>query len=187
MAVLPISRMGSEVLKRRAGEITTMTDPALAPLVNDMIETMMVARGVGLAAPQVGVDRRVVVFFVPAARNADAEVPLTVMINPVIEPLTRTQDEQYEACLSVPGLTGKVPRWTKIRYSYQDLTGARIVREAVDFHARVVQHECDHLDGVLYPQRMTDMRTLAFADVLQAEAIAKGETVELDEEGVAAE
>jgi peptide deformylase len=186
MAVLPISRMGSEILKRRAADVTGI-DPALASLVNDMIETMMAARGVGLAAPQIGIDKRIVVFFVPAARNADVEVPLTVMVNPLIEPLTRAQAEQYEACLSVPGLTGKVPRFTKIRYSYTDLTGARIVREAADFHARVVQHECDHLDGVLYPQRMTDMGTLAFADVLQAESIARGETVELDEEGVAAE
>src|SRR5581483_10009281 len=121
MAVLPISRMGSEILKRRADEVTTLSDPALGPLVNDMIETMMAARGVGLAAPQVGAPKRIVVFFVPAARNADVEVPLTVMINPVIEPLSRAADEQYEACLSVPGLTGKVPRWTKIRYSYNDL------------------------------------------------------------------
>lgn len=186
MAVLPISRMGSEILKRRAQDVPA-DDPAIPALVNDMIETMMAARGVGLAAPQVGVPKRIVVFFVPAARNGNDEVPLTVMINPVIEPLTRAQDEQYEACLSVPGLTGKVPRYRKIRYSYQDLSGRRIEREAVDFHARVVQHECDHLDGVLYPQRMTDMRTLAFADVLQAEAIAKGEEIELDEEGVAAE
>jgi peptide deformylase len=179
--------MGSEILKRRADEVSDADAPTLPTLVNDMIETMMAARGVGLAAPQVGLAKRIVIFFVPAARNGDVEVPMTVMINPVIEPLTRQADEQYEACLSVPGLTGKVPRWTKIRYSYQDLTGKRIVREAADFHARVVQHECDHLDGVLYPQRMLDMRTLAFADVLQAEAIAKGQKVELDEEGVAAE
>ena len=130
-----------------------------------------------------GVGKRIVIFFVPAARNADVEIPLTVMINPEIVPLTRDEDEQYEACLSVPGLTGKVPRWTKIRYSYQDLNGEQIVREAKDFHARVVQHECDHLDGVLYPQRMNSMQTLAYVDVLQAEASAKGKPVAVDEEG----
>ena len=183
MAVLPISRMGSEILKRRAEEVSASGDPTVAPLVNDMIETMMAARGVGLAAPQVGVGKRIVVFFVPASRNADVEVPLTVMINPVIEPLTRQADEQYEACLSVPGLTGKVPRWTKIRYSYTDLAGQRIVRDADDFHARVVQHEYDHLDGILYPRRMKDVGTLAFVDVLQAEAAAKGKAVKVDEEG----
>ncbi|MHB1206206.1 MAG: peptide deformylase [Rhodospirillaceae bacterium] len=184
MPVLPISRMGSDILKRRADEVLDAKAPAVASLVNDMIETMIEAKGVGLAAPQVGVGQRVVIFFVPAGRNADVEVPLTVMVNPVIEPLTGVQDEQFEACLSVPNLTGKVPRWTNIRYSFTDLTGQKIVREADDFHARVVQHECDHLDGLLYPQRMKDMRTLAFVDVLQAEAIAKGKKVEVDEEGV---
>ena len=183
MPVLPISRMGADVLKRRAEDVADAKDPAVARLVNDMIETMVDAKGVGLAAPQVGVSQRLVIFFVPADRNGDAEVPLTVMINPVIEPLTGLQAEQYEACLSVPSLTGKVPRWTKIRYSYTDLTGQRIVREADDFHARVVQHECDHLDGILYPQRMKDTRTLAFVDVLQAEAAAKGKPVKVDEEG----
>ncbi len=183
MSVLPISRMGADVLKRRADDVADAQDPAIAALVNDMIETMIDAKGIGLAAPQVGVGKRVVIFFVPAERNGNTEVPLTVMINPVIEPLTGMQVEQFEACLSVPSLTGKVPRWTKIRYSYTDLTGQKIVREADDFHARVVQHECDHLDGILYPQRMKDIRTLAFVDVLQAEAAAKGKPVRVDEEG----
>ena len=183
MPVLSISRMGADVLKLRAEDVTDTRDPAVASLVNDMIETMIDAKGVGLAAPQVGISKRIVLFFVPAERNGNVEVPLTVMINPVIEPLTGVQAEQFEACLSVPSLTGKVPRWTKIRYSYTDLAGQRIEREADDFHARVVQHECDHLDGILYPQRMKDMRTLAFVDVLQQEAIAKGKKVKVDEEG----
>ncbi len=183
MPVLPILRMGADVLKRRADEIADATDPAIASLVNDMIETMIDAKGVGLAAPQVGAGKRLVIFFVPAERNAGVEVPLTVMINPVIEPLAGVQVEQFEACLSVPGLTGKVPRWTRIRYSYTDLTGQKVAREADDFHARVVQHECDHLDGILYPQRMKDIRTLAFVEVLQAEAAAKGKPVKVDEEG----
>jgi peptide deformylase len=161
--------MGAEVLKHRADEVTDFSDPALPALVNDMIDTMIESRGVGLAAPQVYAPKRIVIFFVPGSRNEGAEVPLTVMINPVIEPTSEIQETQYEACLSVPGLTGKVPRWTRIKYSFQDLSGARIEREAADFHARVVQHECDHLDGMLYPMRMTDMSTLAYVETLKAE------------------
>jgi len=182
MTVLPIARMGADVLKRRADEVTDFKNPALPALVNDMIDTMISAHGVGLAAPQVSHPQRVVIFFVPAARNGGVEVPITVMINPVITPLAEDKNDAYEACLSVPGLTGIVPRFTTIRYSFQDLSGAVIEREARDFHARVVQHECDHLDGLLYPQRMADMTTLAYADVLQAEAQLAGKTLELDEE-----
>jgi peptide deformylase len=184
MTVLPLFRMGSEVLKRRAAEITDFADPALPILVADMEETMVAAYGVGLAAPQVGVSQRLVMFYVPGARNGGIEVPLTVMVNPIIEPLGPDQGEDWEACLSVPGLTGRVPRWTDIRYSFHDVTGRQHVRQAHGFHARVVQHECDHLDGVLYPMRMTDMASLAFGDVLQAEAKAAGRVIELDEEGI---
>ena len=183
MSVLPIARMGAEVLKLRAEEVADFKDGALPVLINDMIETMVHAHGVGLAAPQVFQSRRIVVFFVPAARNGGVEVPLTVMINPVIIALDPSRDEALEACLSVPGLTGLVPRFTNIKYYYHDLDGGLIEREAHGFHARVVQHECDHLDGMLYPHRMEDMTTLAFADVLQAEAAAKGQVLELDEEG----
>lgn len=174
MAVLPLSRMGAEILKKRAPEVTEFSDPALLTLVEDMIETMEAAYGVGLAAPQVGVSTRVVLFYVPPQRNGGVEVPLTLMINPVIEPTGPDQAEDWEACLSVPGLTGRVHRWSSIRYSFQDIRGQTHTREAKDFHARVVQHECDHLDGVLYPMRMTDMASLAFGDVLQAEAKARG-------------
>jgi len=106
-----------------------------------------------------------------------------VMINPILTPLGPKQAEGWEACLSVPGLTGRVPRWTALKYSYHDLSGKRVEREAHDFHARVVQHECDHLDGVLYPQRMTDMTSLAFSDVLTHEAAAAGQKLDLDPEG----
>ena len=183
MTALPVARMGAEVLKRRAAEVTDFNDPALKTFIEDMVETMHAERGVGLAAPQVSSSVRIVVFFVPAARNNGQEIPITVMINPVITPLDDTKNEAYEACLSVPGLTGMVPRFTHIKYSYQDLNGKRVEREAHDFHARVVQHECDHLDGILYPQRVVDMTTLAFSDVLQAEADAEGRELELDEEG----
>ena len=184
MPVLPIARMGADVLKRRAEEVTDFKDPALPALVDNMLETMTAAHGVGLAAPQVSVPKRIVMFYVPAARNKGVDVPLTVMINPVITPLTQDQNEGWEACLSVPGLTGEVPRYTSIKYRYQYLNGATVEREAEDFHARVVQHECDHLDGILYPMRMNDMETLAFVDVLDAEARARGETLDLDEEGI---
>ncbi|MBL8642682.1 MAG: peptide deformylase [Rhodospirillaceae bacterium] len=186
MAVRPIARMGAEVLKRRAEEVTEFTDPALPALISDMVETMVAAHGVGLAAPQIGVPKRIVMFFVPAGRNNGVDVPLTVMINPVITPLTPETNDDWEACLSVPGLTGKVPRYNSIRYSWQDIHGQRFERTAENFHARVVQHECDHLDGVLYPMRITDLTTLSFVDTLKAEAEAKGEELELDEEGEAA-
>lgn len=183
MAILPIARMGADILKRRAQEVTDFQDPKLPALVNDMIETMMSVRGIGLAAPQVSVPQRLVIFFVPADRNQGIEIPLTVMVNPVLIPLGEAKEEGWEACLSVPGLTGRVPRWTGLRYSYQDLKGERVEREARDFHARVVQHEYDHLDGILYPQRMADMASLAFADVLTSEASAAGKKLDLDPEG----
>ena len=175
MAILPVAHMGAEVLKRRADEIADFADPALPLLVNDMIDTMFAQVGVGLAAPQVFAPKRVVVFYVPKSRNSGDEVPLTVMVNPIITPMTDAQEEQFEGCLSVPGLTGKVPRWVKIHYSWQDLKGNRFEREAADFHARVVQHECDHLDGMLYPMRMKDLTTLAFVDALQAEREKAGQ------------
>ena len=183
MAILPIARMGAEILKRRAEEVTDFKDSALPALVNDMIDTMTAARGVGLAAPQVSVPKRVVIFWVPADRNGGSDIPLTIMVNPVLTPLGETREEGWEACLSVPGLTGQVPRWTRLKYTYQDLQGQRVEREAMGFHARVVQHECDHLDGILYPQRMADMTSLAFTDVLTSEAAASGKTLDLDPEG----
>lgn len=164
MAILDIALMGQSVLKGRAHEVSNFSDPELLQFVEDMKETMVHAGGVGLAAPQVFVPLRIVIFFVPEDRNNGAAVPLTVMINPVIKPLADDMDEQWEACLSVPGLTGVVPRWTKIKYSYQDVDGSLRERTADGFHARVVQHECDHLDGVLYPMRMIDMATLAFVE-----------------------
>jgi peptide deformylase len=183
MAVRSIARMGANVLKVPAAAVTDFADPGLAALIDDMVETMIAVNGVGLAAPQVFDSRRVVIFFVPAARNGGVEVPLTVMVNPVITPVSDARNDDWEACLSVPGLTGVVPRWSSIRYAFQDLRGARHEREAHGFHARVVQHECDHLDGTLYPMRMTDLSTLAFVDALKAEAEARGETLEIEDEG----
>ncbi len=174
MAILKIARMGHPVLAAPAKAVEDPTAPGLRRLVRDMIETMADADGTGLAAPQVHVPLRVVVFFVAAARaeggdeagagGAESQaVPLTVLINPEVEPLTDEMVSGVEGCLSVPGLIGQVPRYTRVRYSGIALEGERLVREAEGFHARVVQHECDHLDGILYPQRMTDLKTLVFA------------------------
>jgi peptide deformylase len=175
-----ILQMGHPMLARRALPVADPAAPSVRALVKDMIATLIEANGAGLAAPQIGVSLRVVVFQAPAARtrNADsppdaeesydATAPLTVLINPEIDPLTDEMDTDWEACLSVRGLMGRVPRFTHIRYRGVDLDGQLVERRASGFHARVVQHECDHLDGILYPQRMTDLKTLIFAD--QAEA-----------------
>jgi peptide deformylase len=178
MAILKIARMGHPVLRRAAAPVADPTAPEIHRLVRDMLETMEDAGGTGLAAPQVHVPLRLVVFFVSGPRaDAEAEdglgradVPLTVLINPVIEPLTGDEALGPEACLSVPGLVGLVPRVTRIRYRGLTLAGEPLDREAEGFHARVVQHECDHLDGILYPQRMTDLSLLAFTSEVGRDA-----------------
>jgi peptide deformylase len=168
MALLKIARMGNPVLRARAAEIADPTAPEIRRLVDDMIETMADAGGTGLAAPQVHVPLRLVVFFVGPERLSglpgDIEQDLTVLINPAIEPIGHERAFGWEGCLSVPGLRGVVPRHLHVRYRGQGLDGEVIEREAAGFHARVVQHECDHLDGILYPQRMTDHRLLMFAE-----------------------
>ena len=160
--------MGHPVLRERAKPVAEFGTPELKQLVQDMIETMESKNGAGLAAPQVGVPQRVVIFGVEHnPRYPDAEpVPFTVLVNPKIVMLTREVEEDWEGCLSVPGMRGVVPRYTKLRYSGFDADGNPIEREATGFHARVVQHECDHLDGILYPQRMTDLSKLGFIEEL---------------------
>jgi peptide deformylase len=172
MAILKIARMGHPVLRRRADPVTDPTAPEVRRLVADMLETLADIGGIGLAAPQVHVPQRVVLFEVPARRaeqegDERAAVPLTVLVNPEIEPLGPEMALGWEACLSVPGLTGAVPRYLRIRYRGTTPEGETIEREAEGFHARVVQHECDHLDGVLYPMRMTDLSLLAFTEELR--------------------
>jgi peptide deformylase len=152
--------MGNPVLRKIAEPIVDPTDPAVARLAADMIATMLDAPGVGLAAPQISESRRIIVFRVPADRGEGEEVANTVLLNPVIEPLTGDMVLGWEGCLSIPGLRGLVPRYARIRYRGHGLDGARIEREASGFHARVVQHEVDHLDGVLYLDRMDDLRLL---------------------------
>jgi peptide deformylase len=167
MAILKIARMGHPILRSPAEPVADPTAPEIRALVGDMWETLADIGGAGLAAPQVHVGKRVVIFHVPKARaereGADAVSP-TVLINPEIEPLDQDIAEGWEACLSVPGLTGWVPRHARIRYRALNPDGEMIEREAAGFHARVVQHECDHLDGVLYPMRMTDLSKLMFVE-----------------------
>lgn len=170
MAVRPILYMGDTRLLKIAKPVTAFNTRELHALVEDLLDTMQTADGAGLAAPQIGVGLRVVVFgFDRNPRYPDAEpIPQTVLINPLIKPLSDNQNEAWEGCLSVPGLRGMVPRWTHIRYSGFDPLGIPTERHARDFHARVVQHECDHLDGILYPQRMTDMSRFGFIKELEA-------------------
>lgn len=163
--------MGHPVLAQRAAPVANPTAPDIRRLVADMVETMIDANGAGLAAPQVHVPLRVVVFQAPAERSDpglsnderfDHTAPLTILINPEIEIADSSVDGGWEGCLSVPGLRGYVERPAHIRYRGFDLEGRRLERTARGFHARVVQHECDHLDGVLYPQRMRDLQRLIF-------------------------
>ena len=163
-----VLRMGDPRLLERARPVERFDVPELHALLADMRETMAHKNGAGLAAPQIGVGLRVVIFGVRAnPRYPDAdEVPDTVLINPVLEPLGAETEEDWEGCLSVPGLRGVVPRYRRIRYSGSDERGVRFERTVEGFHARVVQHECDHLDGILYPMRIRDFARFGFNDVL---------------------
>jgi peptide deformylase len=169
MAVHPILKMGDERLLRIAKPITEFDTPELHRLVADMFETMAAANGAGLAAPQIGVDLQLVIFGTdaPNPRYPDAPlVPRTILLNPQITPVGTEEEEGWEGCLSVPGLRGVVPRWKTIRYTGFDLYGDPIDRTVDGFHARVVQHECDHLVGKLYPMRVRDFTKFGFTEVL---------------------
>ena len=169
MAVHTILKMGDPRLLRVAQPVTAFGTEALRQLVTDLVDTMAAAHGAGLAAPQIGVDLQVVIFGTdaPNPRYPDAPVvPRTVLVNPVITPLGEAEEEGWEGCLSVPGLRGLVPRFARIRYTGVDPEGQAIAREVDGFHARVVQHECDHLIGRLYPTRMRDLTRLGFTEVL---------------------
>lgn len=164
----PILKMGDARLLRVAESVREFDTPQLHRLIDDMFETMHDAGGAGLAAPQIGVNLRLVIFgFDKVARYPDAPpVPPTVLINPVIMPLDTSMEEGWEGCLSVPGLRGVVPRHARLRYTGFDAKGAPIDRTVDGFHARAVQHECDHLDGILYPMRVKDFTRFGFTDVL---------------------
>ncbi|GAB2493621.1 peptide deformylase [Pseudoxanthomonas sangjuensis] len=162
-----IVRMGEPVLLRVADPVDHFGGE-IRDLAGDMFETMDTAGGVGLAAPQIALSRRLIVFgFDSSERYPDAPaVPRTALANPAIEPLSDEIEDGWEGCLSIPGLRAVIPRWKYIRYSGYDIHGKRIEREAEGFHARVVQHEVDHLDGILYPSRIRDFSTFGFTDVL---------------------
>ena len=160
--------MGEPRLLEVAQKVKKFSTPELDTLIQDMQETMEALNGAGLAAPQIGVGLQVVIFGVKRnPRYPDAEeVPYTVLVNPELAPLTEETEEDWEGCLSVPGLRGMVPRFSRLRYRGRDQYGRPIDRSVEGFHARVVQHECDHLQGILYPMRITDFRTFGFTDVL---------------------
>jgi peptide deformylase len=168
MAVKAVLQMGDPRLLKRAKEVSGFNTPAMKKLLKDMRDTMHSLDGAGLAAPQIGIDLRVVIFGVDEnPRYPDAEtVPQTVLINPIITPLSEGVEDGWEGCLSVQGMRGLVPRYKAIRYCGFDERGKPIDRTVGGFHARVVQHECDHLDGILYPMQIKDMRNFGFIAVL---------------------
>lgn len=168
MAVRRVLKMGEPLLYQRAEQVQAFGTPALHALVQDMFDTMAALNGAGLAAPQIGVSLRVVIFgFEANPRYPEvAPIPTTVLINPVLEMLGGEKDDGWEGCLSVPGLRGLVSRHRRLRYRGHDALGNEIDRTVEGFHARVVQHECDHLDGILYPMRLADWRLLRFEETM---------------------
>ncbi len=177
MAILKIARMGHPILRVRASDVPDPTAPEVARLVSAMVETMEDADGTGLAAPQVHMPWRIVVYKVEAERAEDDDgedgdgaelsaVPLTVLVNPVVEFLDEETSLGFEACLSVPGMAGPVRRHKNVRVTYKTLEDEDIMFEAHGFHARILQHECDHLDGILYPARIEDMSQFGFVEEL---------------------
>ena len=168
MAIKPVLRMGEPLLLRQADKVERFGTPELRVLIEDMQDTMAHLNGAGLAAPQIGVSLQVVIFgFEKNQRYPEAdEVPFTVLINPRLTPLSEEKEDGWEGCLSIPGMRGVVPRHTQLRYQGFDQYGTAIDRTVNGFHARVVQHECDHLHGILYPMRIKDFRLFGFTDVL---------------------
>jgi peptide deformylase len=168
MSIRDILKMGDPRLLSQAEPITNFGTPELEALIEDMFDTMYAANGAGLAAPQIGVNSQLVIFgFKNNLRYPDAPpVPETVLINPVLTPLSDEIDEDWEGCLSVPGMRGVVPRWSRLHYEGVDQHGNVISRDVDGFHARVVQHECDHLAGILYPMRIKDFSRFGFTEVL---------------------
>lgn len=168
MPVKPVLKMGEPLLLQKAEPITQFDTPELHALIKDMEDTMAHMNGAGIAAPQIGVSKRVVIFGVghnPRYPDAD-QVPYTVLINPVLTPVGEDLEDGWEGCLSVPGMRGVVPRYQRLQYTGFDQYGNKLDRLVSGFHARVVQHECDHLDGILYPMRIRDLAQFGFTEVL---------------------
>ncbi len=168
MAIKSVLKMGEPLLLQQARPVEQFDIPQLHALIQDMRDTMADLNGAGLAAPQIGVSLQVVIFgFEKNQRYPDAdEVPFTILLNPKLTPLSEDMEEDWEGCLSVPGMRGIVPRFVRLRYQGFDPYGTEIDRSVSGFHARVVQHECDHLQGILYPMRIRDFRQFGFTDVL---------------------
>ena len=181
MSILKIARLGHPILQEIASPVDDYKDPEIKKIISDMIETLEDAGGIGLAAPQVHVSKRIVIFFVPESRLEDErdQVELTTMINPEITPLNDKINRDWEACLSIPNLMGAVERYSHIKYSWFDINGKYFEREASGYHARVVQHECDHLDGKLYPSRIADLSMLGFQEEINfnVELLERGRVV----------
>ena len=177
MAIREVLKMGDPRLLQVAEPVAEFGTDELRALITDMFDTMEDYNGAGLAAPQIGVSQRVVIFGIEEnPRYPDAEwVPTTILINPEIIVGSLQKEDDWEGCLSVPGLRGKVERYVSIRYRGYDQDGIPLDREVQGFHSRVVQHECDHLDGILYPSRISDMRNFGFEDVLFPDPVAAGE------------
>ena len=177
MAVKPVLKMGDPRLFEVAEPVTAFNTPQLHALIQDMNHTMEALNGAGLAAPQIGIGLQVVIFGVTRnPRYPDAEeVPYTVLINPKITPLDQEMEEDWEGCLSVPGMRGLVPRYKRLRYQGYDRYGKTIDHSVSGFHARVVQHECDHLHGILYPMRIRDMHNFGYSEVLFPGQLAQDE------------
>ncbi len=167
MSILKIARMGHPILAGRAQAVIDPARPEVQRLIDDMIATLDDIGGAGLAAPQVHVPLRLVIFRVSPGRAGGEEVPLGVLIDPIVEPLDDETQTAYEGCLSLPGLLGAVPRFARVRYRGLDRDGEPVDQVAEGFHARVVQHECDHLDGILYPKRMADLGKFGFVEELR--------------------
>lgn len=166
--IKPVLKMGDPCLLQTAQRVEQFGTAELKELLQDMQDTMAALNGAGLAAPQIGVSLQVVIFGVEhSPRYPDAEsVPFTVLLNPVLTPLSEQMEEDWEGCLSIPGMRGLVPRYTQLRYQGVDQDGTPIDRTVTGFHARVVQHECDHLQGILYPMRINDLRKFGYTDTL---------------------
>ena len=168
MAILKIAKMGAPILGEVAEQVPDPTSEETAIVVSNMLETLIDAGGLGLAAPQVHVSKRIIILFRLSNREEELDYDdatnLLIMINPVIKPLSNEMDVDWEACLSVPGMMGAVPRYRKIRYTWSDLQGGKHENQAEGFFARAIQHENDHLDGVLYPQRIKDLQLFGFSD-----------------------
>lgn len=169
MAVRKVLRMGHPLLQEPSAEVTKFSTKDLDSLIQDLFDTMQAEDGAGIAAPQIGILKRVVIFGVEDENPrypGRGFVPTTILINPVITPLDDEMEDGWEGCLSVPGMRGLVPRYRRVHYRGFDEKGKLIERDAEGFHARVVQHECDHLDGILYPQRIQDMTQFGFREEL---------------------